>query len=271
MNVALRAVHEALRARGDPADTWHTLLDELSSRAEGCNALQHEEIDASLRAARVPGSVGEWTANLRLLGVVDTAGKVDLDHGNAVGVALQLVADSFDVPGEAPFWAPVATLPTELRTMLQPPPVRQTAGVLLELVDRAQRSIHLAAPFVDPQGVRFLTESLVAAGRRGVDIDAVTSAGQGARFRELADAWPAAGRGTLSVTEVQTVTSPIGSHAKVLVVDDERGYVGSANLTAAGLGRHVEMGVELGGPHIAELTKLLLALGRAGTRVLTVG
>ena len=47
--------------------------------------------------------------------------------------------------------------------------------------------------------------------------------------------------------------STLGSHAKVVVVDDERAYVGSANLTAAGLGRHVELGVEIEGAEVQEL------------------
>ena len=56
-----------------------------------------------------------------------------------------------------------------------------------------------------------------------------------------------------------------------MVVDSEYGYVGSANLTAAGFGRHVEIGVELAGPQVAELARVLAALERAGRATLTVG
>ena len=109
--------------------------------------------------------------------------------------------------------------------------------------------------------------SLIAAGRRGASVNVVTSTGQGSLFVAVTSRWRLEGKGALRVTEVQTEISPLGSHAKVLVVDDERGYVGSANLTAAGLGRHVELGVEIVGPQVAELTKLLVALERIGTRV----
>lgn len=271
MNVALRAVHEALRGGGDPAGRWRALVATVSSRAGHDGVVRVSELQAALRALGVGGTTGEWTANLRLLGVVDPAGRLDPARAESVGIALELAADSFDPFGTAPFWAPVATLPSELRALLHPPPVRQTAGVLLELVDRAREEVRLAAPFVDPHAVGFLTESLIAAGRRGVDVSVVTSVGQGARFTEMAERWRAEGRAGLSVTEVQTDVSPLGSHAKVLVVDGERGYVGSANLTAAGLGRHVEIGVELAGPQVAELTKVLVALERVGTRVLTAG
>ena len=149
--------------------------------------------------------------------------------------------------------------------------MRQTAGVFLELVDQARVEVRLAAPFIDPEAVHFLTDSLISAGRRGVDVRVVTSIGQASRFAEMAQLWPAGGDGRLRVTEVQTQLSPLGSHAKALVADGERGYIGSANLTAAGLGRHVELGVELVGPQLAELIKILEALERVGTQVLRAG
>ncbi len=74
-------------------------------------------------------------------------------------------------------------------------------------------------------------------------------------------------RGGLHVTEVQTDLSALGSHAKVLAVDDERAYVGSANLTTAGFGRHVEMGVEVVGRQVEDLTRVLVALERLGRRL----
>jgi len=48
------------------------------------------------------------------------------------------------------------------------------------------------------------------------------------------------------------------------VADGERAYVGSANLTSAGFGRHVELGVEIEGAEVQELSRLLLALSRLG-------
>jgi phosphatidylserine/phosphatidylglycerophosphate/cardiolipin synthase-like enzyme len=142
--------------------------------------------------------------------------------------------------------------------------------VFLELIDRARDRLRLAVPFIDPSGAEFLGGSLTTAGRRGVAVSVITSEGNGDRFSELATSWPA-GRATLTVTEIRTELSSLGSHAKVLVADGERGYVGSANLTAAGLGRHVEIGVEVGGPQVEELTRVLDALERAGRRVLVGG
>jgi phosphatidylserine/phosphatidylglycerophosphate/cardiolipin synthase-like enzyme len=190
-----------------------------------------------------------------------------------VATALELAADSFSALGTQPFPALVATLPSELRALLRPPPLRQTAGVLLDLIDRATKEIRLAVPFVDPDAVAFLADSLLGAARRSVDVTVITSLGQSVHFAELGRRWSvdheACGR--LRVAEVQTHLSSLGSHAKVVVIDSQRGYVGSANLTAAGLGRHVEIGVELAGPQVAELARVLAALERAGSTALTAG
>ncbi len=87
----------------------------------------------------------------------------------------------------------------------------------------------------------------------------------------VAKTWPSDAPGTLRVTEIVTDLSPLGSHAKVFVADREHGYVGSANITGAGLGRHVEIGVELSGPQIEKFVRVLVALEHAGTLVLVAG
>jgi phosphatidylserine/phosphatidylglycerophosphate/cardiolipin synthase-like enzyme len=53
-------------------------------------------------------------------------------------------------------------------------------------------------------------------------------------------------------------------------VDRTRGYVGSANLTSAGLARNIEIGVELAGPDVADLAQILSALERLGASVKAV-
>lgn len=273
MNIALRAVHDALQGQDEPAHRWAAFIGALSDRAGVQGLVETAGLRAALSATGCAGTAGEWIGNLRLLGVVDPDGRLDPARATAVGVALELAAESFLPLGPESSWSPVATLPPDLRALLHPPPLRQTAGVLLDLVDRATEDIRLAVPFVDPRAVEFLTEPLIGAGRRGVNVTIVTSSGHAARFAEMAHRWKAdpdiAAR--LRVSEVQTDLSLLGSHAKVLMMDEERGYVGSANLTAAGLGGHIELGVEVAGPQVAELVCVLDGLERIGTPVWTVG
>src|SRR6266487_3730299 len=151
------------------------------------------------------------------LGVVtfkEADGRSDRDRASLVVAALELAADSFDPLGPASTWAPVATLPPELRAVLQPPPLRHTAGVLLDLIDRATDDIRIAAPFADRPAVAFLTQPLIGASHRGVEVTVVTSPGHATFFAELARQWnPAPGtRSRLRVSEVQTHLSPLGSH-----------------------------------------------------------
>ncbi len=71
----------------------------------------------------------------------------------------------------------------------------------------------------------------------------------------------------LTIFEVETETSEIGSHAKVCLADDEVCYLGSANLTAHGLGRHLELGARLYGPDVSTIRAALEAIAGLGRRV----
>lgn len=273
MNVALRAVHDALSVKGEPSAEWLSLIGQLTDRVAPNGPIDAPALRPVVQSVGCSGTAGEWFANLRSLGVLRADGRLDTRRAESVATALDLAADSFSALGSVRFWAPVATVPDELRPLLRPPPLRQTAGVLLDLVDRATHEIWLAAPFVDENAVEFLAESLLGAGRRSVSVAVITSTRQGGHFVRLAQRWGAdsAVRGRLRVSELRTHLSSLGSHAKVMVVDAEYGYVGSANLTAAGFGRHVEIGVELAGPQVAELTRVLAALERVGRATLTIG
>ena len=266
MNVALRAVYEALDVCGDASSRWRQFMAALRDEV-GDRSIEARHVQRTLRALHMGGTVGEWMANLRLLGVANQVECLDGIRADVVGSALELVGDSFGNPPPHASWAPVATLPVELRARLQPPALRQTAGVLLELLDSARHEVWLAAPFVDLRAVGFLMCSMIDAGERGVDMHVITSVGQGNQFDEVRARWRFGSVGRLHLTEVETSLSALGSHAKVLVIDGERGYVGSANLTAAGLGRHIELGVEVAGGQVAELTRVLAALERLGTVV----
>lgn len=265
MNVALRAVHDALRGTDGPSARWTRLLARIDQHSSA-TTIDEEGVAGILQSMGVRCSANQWWTNLRTLGVLDSDGHINREVARSVATALELAGDSFDIVGSQATWAPVATLPPEVNAEMRPPALRQTAGVLLELIDRATTLIRMAAPFVDSQAMRFLFGALEAARRRGVDIRVVTSVGRGMEFATLGVGSDDRSMGQLRVTEVRTDLSSLGSHAKVLVVDDRWAYVGSANLTAAGFGRHVEIGVEVTGPQVEDLARLLLALERLGTR-----
>jgi phosphatidylserine/phosphatidylglycerophosphate/cardiolipin synthase-like enzyme len=265
MNVALRAVHDALRNNEGAPARWATLIARIEDRVSGTVVTEDLLADV-LRSMGIRCSTTHWCMNLRSLRVMSADGRLDPQAANDVGIALELAADSFDSVCSPISWTLVATLPPEVRWGMRPPALRQTAGVLLGLIDRSTTVIRMAAPFVDSQAMRFLFVALETARRRGVDISVITSVGRGMEFADLDAGSNDRSTGHVRITEVRTELSALGSHAKVLVVDDRWAYVGSANLTAAGFGRHVEIGVEVTGPQVEDLARLLLALERLGTR-----
>jgi phosphatidylserine/phosphatidylglycerophosphate/cardiolipin synthase-like enzyme len=269
MNVSLRAVHNALHRSGDAPATWRRFAAEVERRSAGDAPIRLSDLETVVRELSVRGSATEWLHNLRTLGVIRTGDSWSSARADDVATALDLVADSFDTVGPMVVWVPVATLPIEIREHLHPPVLRQTAGVLLELIDGSTEEVLLATPFVDAPAIGTLADSLLAARRRGVDVAVVTSVGSGGVVGRLASLQREDNAGNLRITEVRTDMSLLGSHAKVLVADRRRAYVGSANMTVAGFGRNVEVGVEVQGPQVADLARLLLALERVGTRVLT--
>lgn len=264
MNLALRTLHERLRGGGDPAMVWARLCAAMHAQgdADPCADPAAVAISIGLR-----GTATEWRRDLRLLGVIAADGGWVESRAHAVRCALELVGDSFDVVTPAAGWAPVATVPRPLRELLRPPAVRQTAGVLLELIDGATSEVVLATPYVDQPAVSAVAGALATARGRGVDVQVITSPGRGQEFAGLGGGELALG-GAVRVTEVRTEISPLGSHAKVLVVDRERAYIGSANLTSAGLERHLEVGVVVYGQQVGELARLLAAMQRLGQPIL---
>lgn len=267
MNVALRAIWETLGSSDGCGARWREFVEVLSAQPRARSQVDANDVGRALRSCDIGGSAGAWLAHLRRLGVIDGSGGINLERSEAVASALELAGDSFRAFGSSTGWALVATLPKELRSLLHPPPVRHTGGVLLELIDAGTSEIQLAMPFVDEAAVEYLLMALLQAGRRGARVSVVTSTTNGRKFAELVRRWPREASSELRVTEVSTHLSPLGSHAKAVVVDQTRGYVGSANLTSAGLARNIEIGVELFGPQVADLSRILSALEGLGAAV----
>jgi phosphatidylserine/phosphatidylglycerophosphate/cardiolipin synthase-like enzyme len=227
------------------------------------SAMDDAKLEEWMRRADLREPVGQWRACLTLLGVLTADRRLDETAARDAATALRLVGDSFElrpVPGR---WALVATVPPDIAVR---PPMRRTAGVIVSQIERAQRSLLLAAPFVDASALHFLCPPLLTAAERGVQVRMLTSNDSAPAVRELGEQWPAdsVGGPLVVATTPATTLSTLGSHAKVVVADGKRAYVGSANLTAAGFGRHIELGVEIEGAEVQELSRLLLDLSRLG-------
>ncbi|HIK57244.1 MAG TPA: hypothetical protein IGS37_19030 [Synechococcales cyanobacterium M55_K2018_004] len=103
-----------------------------------------------------------------------------------------------------------------------------------------------------------LANALQAALQRGVNVD-VVGTGQGLQTLDIT--WlsqNAQGRIRLfRPKENMADAQRLGSHAKFCVADGIAAYVGSANLTAPGLGRHLEMGLLVQGDEFRTYHELI--------------
>lgn len=166
-----------------------------------------------------------------------------------------------------------ATVPAGLPPTAYAALARETLDLraaLFDLVASAQRRVVLASPFWDRTTAEELRELLLRRVVAGVGIDLLGRAegGEGDEYRALvaglldrpgvrAYGWYERGAG--KGVGVQTF------HFKAVVIDDGvRAYLGSANLTVAGLRSRLELGVVLRGSTAVSLARILdLTLGIA--------
>jgi phosphatidylserine/phosphatidylglycerophosphate/cardiolipin synthase-like enzyme len=156
-------------------------------------------------------------------------------------------------------WEVVASLPGGGGPL--PPGLRRTTGeTMIGLASTARDRIRLAAPYVDEPGIGFLADAIAAATRRGVVVELSDPAGwepARAAMAALRDAVMASGD-PLRLRLVRALPDAPFAHLKVMVVDGSTAYIGSANITAAGLaGRNLELGVLVRGSQVAVIDGIL--------------
>lgn len=155
-------------------------------------------------------------------------------------------------------WEAVASLP---RGLSPPAGLRRTTGeTLIALVAEARTSLRLAAPYVDDAGLGYLIDPLVTATIRGVDVEVFEPqdwppARQA--IRRLVDSVESDGDAARLTVARAAGDAPF-LHLKVLTADSGAAYVGSANVTAAGLaGRNLELGVLVRGSSVQVIERIL--------------
>jgi phosphatidylserine/phosphatidylglycerophosphate/cardiolipin synthase-like enzyme len=136
-------------------------------------------------------------------------------------------------------------------------------GSLVDLLASASQSAIIMNPFYTQIGFDLLQEALLAVPRRGGTLTLVTRdvcQGTGENYdyvRQLTDNLRSIDRehqlNLYEFNKEQHETSTF--HAKSIIVDRERAYLGSANMTEGSLRDAVEMGAVLSGESIPELAE----------------
>lgn len=155
-------------------------------------------------------------------------------------------------------WELVASLPPGIAL---PTGLRRTTGeTLMGLVVQATRSLRLVSPFIDRPGLAFLGDALAAATLRRVQLEVFfppRSTHAEEAIGELRSTIQQRGAVVrLRIAALQT-DAP-WAHLKVLTADSIMAYIGSANITRAGIaGRNLELGVLVRGPDVAVVDALI--------------
>jgi phosphatidylserine/phosphatidylglycerophosphate/cardiolipin synthase-like enzyme len=160
-----------------------------------------------------------------------------------------VVTEPWDLVASLPGGSP---LPIGLR--------RTTGETLVQLVVGATRTLRLAAPFIDRPGLGFIGDALAAATSRDVHLEILLPT----RSTHADDALD-----ELQLT-IRTSGAPPNftvsrlrfdapwAHLKVLSADSLAAYIGSANVTGAGLaGHNLELGVLVRGYGVTVVERIL--------------
>jgi phosphatidylserine/phosphatidylglycerophosphate/cardiolipin synthase-like enzyme len=155
-------------------------------------------------------------------------------------------------------WDLVASLPGN--TPLPPGLTHTTGETLVQLVSQSTTSLRLAAPFIDLPGISHLADGLAAATARGVRLEILLptrSTHAGGALHELRSTIARDGNSAnLSVAALRD-DAP-WAHLKALTSDSRAAYIGSANVTGAGLaGPNLELGILVRGPAVAVVERVL--------------
>lgn len=155
-------------------------------------------------------------------------------------------------------WDLVASLPggAELPAGLR----RTTGETLIQLIVQATRTLRLAAPFVDRVGLSYMGEAVAAATCRGVQLEILLptrSTHADDAISELTATIAAEGRPANFSVATLRYDAP-WAHLKVLTADSQAAYIGSANVTGAGIGgRNLELGVLVRGESVVLVERIL--------------
>lgn len=119
------------------------------------------------------------------------------------------------------------------------PGIARTAGVMGELFSSARTSLNILAPYVDPT-----FSGLVATARVPVRVVTTPSPGRPPRPNPVLERCATVGDlGVRYLNERRDRALVFQMHAKMVVADSNRAYVGSANLTDTSVHYNLELGV----------------------------
>jgi phosphatidylserine/phosphatidylglycerophosphate/cardiolipin synthase-like enzyme len=141
---------------------------------------------------------------------------------------------------------------------------------VLEMIASATATLTLVSPYLEPRGIGRLHEEILGAVHRGVavsilthDADDLSSLASASLETLRRDSVGVSRAGSFTVFTASMMPQAL-LHLKIVLADDVRAVLGSANVTAKGLGANLEAGVILGRDEacvIGSVIKAVIATG----------
>jgi phosphatidylserine/phosphatidylglycerophosphate/cardiolipin synthase-like enzyme len=131
------------------------------------------------------------------------------------------------------------------------------------LCSSAREQVVMVAPYLSPTGLAGLRDSLAASAERGAWIRLLTGdlGDPRGRNRRSLSALVEGERGSVVRTRLRVLTAterlPALIHAKIILADQQTGYLGSANFSQSAMDSNFELGVALCTPQVRALESLL--------------
>ncbi|HEX8174061.1 MAG TPA: phospholipase D-like domain-containing protein [Pyrinomonadaceae bacterium] len=226
--------------------------------ADGREHLAFSELIAAGTIIRTGGLSNEEKGRVDLNGMAWLSDHLEI-YIEAIEVSSRVV-----VPPEPELaW----TLPTGLYIQDGPPP-RSLAALMMSVISDARERLYLFSPFLDDEGAEFLIGPVAGAARRGVTVYLISHDLDGAGST-TSSALQVFRR---EVPNIRAFTAPriergpgyLIFHAKLIVADDKRAVLASANLTSYGMATHLEVGVGMSGTVASALEELIVQIIESG-------
>jgi phosphatidylserine/phosphatidylglycerophosphate/cardiolipin synthase-like enzyme len=143
---------------------------------------------------------------------------------------------------------------------------------LRQLIAAAQTSLLIVAPYLSVGGFQLLASAMSVCLERSVAIKIVTQLqGQPAEANRMALTSlverfkDEIAHSRYGIRILSARNDDLFIHAKIVVADSARGYIGSANFSARGLDRNLELGVPLSTPQAKSIDELINYLESRGS------
>ena len=142
-----------------------------------------------------------------------------------------------------------------------------TKDSLVELASQAQRRLVIVSPFLDAEGLRWIVQLFEATAEKAVDRMLIVRGRDRVENEVLCNQQSRLSSENISVLSYAITHDPAFRspaietfHAKILLADNDKAYIGSANMTRWSRDFSMECGVILKGPSVKPVATLVEAI-----------